>query len=302
VPIEMLSGPDLGAGFLFQLTVDRAPGRLGLTYHAQEGGIDANGPPKGSPVPLGFARAPGLCPLGGRFCYHRHFVIDGADPTAGRMAYNRLRFVMAAMMDQEYAGASVPLDAALVELHDRLSAGAGPLGDAWFVAGLTAAYLRGAAVRPHEIELGLTLERSREAAERLREYLIEPWGSTEWPKRGPVRGARAFVGTLAEGVRVAWGQSEGRSTDSDEWSELAVPADSVPTDRVEWKGRAFRTSRLEYALVRSALAAAWDDAAAVAVILQRSGPDRDLLDRLTARAALGPAARDRLRTLLANAA
>ncbi|HTT25423.1 MAG TPA: hypothetical protein VMH90_00475, partial [Thermoplasmata archaeon] len=61
-PVEtsrrLVSGPDLGAGFLFQLSFDRDEGGSSFAFHAQDGGADAAGPPLGPPDFLDY-RHPG---------------------------------------------------------------------------------------------------------------------------------------------------------------------------------------------------------------------------------------------------
>src|SRR5579859_5873733 len=146
MPFELLSGPDLGGGFLFQLTLERSGPRPVVTVHAQEGGRDASGPPKGSPVPLGFARVRAPCGIGGGGCFHREFEVEESELPRARLAYNRLRFVLAPMLEQQYADAEVPTAAALAEVCERLATRFDGSGRRWYVGGSTAASLQGVAV------------------------------------------------------------------------------------------------------------------------------------------------------------
>jgi hypothetical protein len=82
----MLSGPDTGGGFLFQLTVERGGEEAGFTFHAQEGREDAGGPPKGSPEPLGYAHPASACMYGGPRCWHRRFLLPLTELSRVRLA------------------------------------------------------------------------------------------------------------------------------------------------------------------------------------------------------------------------
>lgn len=198
---ELVSGPDLGGGFLHQLTVERLTGVHQFVYHAQDGGPDANGPPIGPPEPFGYRVNPTMCPIGGRTCWHRAFTVPLTSSLAVRAAYNRTRFVFEAMLAQAYRGELPPLTDALAELDTRLGAADPPI--AWYLKGGSALWARGAPVAPGSLDLGLRPEAVPRAADALREYVTEVPGPTDWDGR-PVLAARAFVGTLKAGVRVGW--------------------------------------------------------------------------------------------------
>ena len=160
---EMLSGPDLGGGFLHQLTTDRDGERTTFTYHAQDGGQDANGPPKGPLDALGFVHPAEPCPFGGPRCWHRRFLLPFSETARVRPCYNRHRFVLQTVIDQLYAGAPVDSEAALSEVIERFRADPGIGPDRWWAVGRTAAWLRGAGPPPPCVEL----RASREAIDRL---------------------------------------------------------------------------------------------------------------------------------------
>ncbi len=196
---DMISGPDLGGGLLHQLTRDRYPDRVRFTYHAQAGGEDAGGPPKGALEPLGWAFPPEMCQFGGRRCWERSFELPDPETANVRAAYQRMRFVLAALLDQQYAAAEVPWEGALGEVIDRLG---GRTAD-WALTGSVARRVidgRGAVDR---ISIRTSAEGVRSTAEALREYLIEPAAPTVWSGR-PLLAARAFVGSPSTGVRVEW--------------------------------------------------------------------------------------------------
>ncbi|HEV2428964.1 MAG TPA: hypothetical protein VGV64_03840 [Thermoplasmata archaeon] len=219
----MLSGPDLGAGFLYQLSYDTAPQGTSFTYHAQDGGADANGPPKGSPEPLGWSRSDGMCMFGGRACWHREFALPRARAGAVRQTYNRTRFVMQARLDQAYEGIEPPFEPSLLECLDRVGPVLARLGESWGVFGPSARRLRGVGGPPASIEIRTSAPGLEAAAEVLGDYLIEPAARTRWPD-GPVLGARAFLGTLKVGMLVEIRASEGRDG-------------PPPLGSVRWNGR-----------------------------------------------------------------
>ena len=274
--MELLSGPDLGAGFLFQLTVDRSPPDAELTYHAQEGGIDASGPPKGSPTPFGFRLSTAACPIGGRECYHRRFEIREEDAASARLVYNRFRFVMAARLEQQYRGAPIPFDAGLTEVAGRLRAA----GARWFVGGSAAARLQGVAVEPHDLDLGTDARGVGLIAEALRDYLIEPVGRSIDDRGKGRRGARAYVGTLLSGVAVEWAEVGPPDGPTPGWSEFDRPFEEVPLRVGSLGGLEVPVVPLEFPLVRAAVR---HDRSRVAAIQARRGgsaPEATLLREL----------------------
>lgn len=291
---EMVSGPDLGAGYLHQLSIDRDEERTTFTYHAQEGGADANGPPKGPLDPFGFVPPPSPCMFGGPHCWHRRFLLPFSETSRVRHAYNRNRFVLQTMLDQVYDRAEVPIDTVLEEVVQRIS---GPLaqdGIDWYIGGSTAARLLGAAVAPSDLDLGTTRMGVDRIAQLMAEYLIEPLAPTDWPRLGIVRGARAFVGTFQAGARVEWAVPiEPRPPVAfDEWSG---PTHTVRLADASFRGHSLRVTRPEYALVRAHEKHRPDDAKAIAEAVHRLRPDGELLDALLARSSLPAPARKAIR-------
>jgi hypothetical protein len=284
MPWEMLSGPDPGGGFLFQLTVEPLGTQARLIYHAQEGGIDASGPPKGSPVPFGFSRTTASCEIGGRDCYHRVFELPAEEVPKARMAYNRLRFVTAPMLEQQYGGAEVPIRAAAEEVAKRLGPAFTDRPGRWFLAGSASAWLQGAAGSPRSIELGTDSDGLAQIAHALSDYLVEPLAETTWRELGPIRGARAYVGTLRSGVRVEWGRLPAgvgpRATD------VGADPDEVMTAEVKVGENTVRASRPEYALVRAAVRGDRVEELAIAGLLRSRTADPALLERLFAASGL----------------
>jgi hypothetical protein len=291
---EMLSGPDLGAGYLHQLSIDRDGERTTFTFHAQEGGADANGPPKGPLDAFGFVRPASPCMFGGPRCWHRRFLLPFSDTPRVRHAYNRNRFVLQTMLDQVYDRAPATVETALEEVVRRV---AGPLAQEhvdWYVGGSTAARLLGASVAPGDLDLGTNRAGVDRIAHLLAEYLIEPLAPTDWPKVGIVRAARAFVGTFQQGARVEWAVPlEPRDPALfDEWSGQP---DLVRLAEVTFRGHHLLVTRPEYALVRAYEKRRPDDAKAIADVVHRLGPDGELLDALLARSALSGPERTRIR-------
>ncbi|MGA8543307.1 MAG: hypothetical protein WB947_07225 [Thermoplasmata archaeon] len=291
---EMLSGPDLGAGYLHQLSTDRDGDRTTFTYHAQEGGQDANGPPKGPLNALGFTHPPSPCQFGGPQCWHRRFLLPFAETPRVRQTYNRNRFVLQTMIDQAYAGAPVVIENALAEVVERIARAAEIDDEDWYVGGSTAAMVLGARVAPNDIDLGVSRLGVDRLATALADYLIEPLGTTDWPLLGIVRGARAFVGTFASGARVEW----------------AIPLEPVLDDALsEWSprpgvarllsaafhGHSIRVSRPEYALVRAAEERAADRVGIIGALVAKLGPDHELLGVLLDRSPLSSSACETVR-------
>jgi hypothetical protein len=284
MPSEMLSGPDLGGGYLHQLTLDRAGETTTFTYHAQEGGQDAGGPPIGSLEALAFVHPETACQFGGPRCWHRRFLLSFGNLPQVRLAYNRFRFVLETMLQQGQGTAPVASESALRELVHRLAPGLRTEGVDWYVGGSMAARLLGAELTPHDIDLGTTRAGVDRIAQLLPEYLIEPLGATDWPVRGIVRGARAFVGTFREGARVEWAVPI-------EPSPAAGPGEwSGPTRTLELAvdGVSVRVARPEYTLVRSAERNATDRVHAVTALLRTLGVDAELLREVLATSSMDP--------------
>jgi hypothetical protein len=292
VPSELLSGPDLGGGYLHHLSLDRSEDSTTFTYHAQEGGQDANGPPIGPLAPFGYVHPEAPCQFGGPRCWHRRFLLPFSEVPRVRSAYNRSRFVLEAMLDQVYRGASVGFESALAEIARRLPPRPEGEGPEWYVGGSTAAWLLGAEIQPHDLDLGATRDGVDLLAARLQEFLIEPLATTDRPPGRIVRGARAFVGTFREGARVEWAAA------------LTPSSGPEPTDvrclRTTFRGANLPVERPEYALVRSAEKGALDRLGPIAAVVRRLGVDENLLARLWTASTASPAAREAVRRSLSD--
>ncbi len=275
----MRSGPDLGGGYLHQLSLDRASAATQFTYHAQEGGIDAQGPPRGPLAPFGFELTETPCQFGGRHCWHREFALPPSEEAAVRRAYNRWRFVSAVLLEQRYAAAAVPIEAALAEVADRVLAPLARQGTPVWIGGSASAYLQGVSVSPRDIDLGTSRAGADEIGAALVDFLIEPVAPTRWS--GAIRYAgRAFVGTLVAGVRVQWAAPAGTVPAQGSAREWALPTDPIPRGTLERDGRSYPVSRLEFALVRAAEQGDLGYARAIAARLGANPSAAGLLDRL----------------------
>lgn len=293
LPSELVSGPDLGGGFLHQLSIDRTADVTTFTHHAQDGGQDAGGPPRGPLDVLGFVHPDTPCMFGGPRCWHRRFLLPFEQLPKVRFAYQRHRLVLAAMIAQAYGDAPVPVLAVLPELISRVAAPLEREEVSWFLGGSTAGLLLGGRFAPHDIDLGTDRRGVDHLAKLLAEYLIEPLAPTDWGPDRLVRGARAFVGSPDQGARVEWSVPlDSRARPRTE--EFGGDPSRVVTLERDVGGTPVRLSRPEYGLVRAAERdrpgprAAWLD------LVRRLGPDRDLLARLLERAALPAAARAEL--------
>jgi len=220
--------------------------------------------------------------FGGPRCFHRRFLLPFDETPRVRQAYNRNRFVLETMLGQAHAGLAPTHEAGLREVVSRLADPLARDGIDWYLGGSAAAWVLGSGVPPRDLDLGTSRAGVDRIAELLREYLIEPIAPTDWPPNRIVRGARAFVGSLQEGIRVEW----------------AVPIDALePPPLDEWSGRPgvarlekvrvgdaeIAVSRPEYALVR---AATGDDSARtdrLAAFVRARGADAELLTTLLAR-------------------
>ena len=287
--LEMLSGPDLGAGFLFQLTRDRADGGARYRFHAQDGGVDANGPPMGSPEPFGWHLSATMCPIGGRRCWEREFWPSEADSSRVRTSYNRTRFVMEASLEQVGGRRAVPVAAALAELLGSAPVGAAGPGPSWSVGGAAALWLRGAPVAPTSIEIETTEPVVQDWTGALEMYLIEPPATTRWYDRSRRFGARAFLGTLRDGTRV-------------EWTVRPVPGGPRRADHraLDWQGHAMACHLPEEVLIDAASEGRADllEAAARAVGSAPGSPER--LEQLLGSSELPVELQERLRRRVAG--
>lgn len=295
----MLSGPDLGAGFLHQLSYDEGGEGTTFTFHAQDGGSDAGGPPKGSLDVFGFAQTRTPCLFGGPRCWHRRFLLPRSEAPRVRQAYNRHRFVLEAMVAQAFEGRPIPFESALAEVVRRLSAASAAGEFDWYIGGSAAASLQGAELVPRDLDLGTTRVGVDRIASALSEYLIEPLAPTDWPGRGIVQAARAFVGTLFDGLRVEWAvplEPHERGP-FEEWSGRPGVARLVPTRVAD---RPVQLTRPEYALVRAAEKGSTVARAAIGSLLRRTGTDRPLLEALLERSTLSESERGALLRELAR--
>jgi hypothetical protein len=277
MPSEMLSGPDLGAGFLHQLTTDRDGDRTTFTYHAQDGGADANGPPKGPLDVFGFVHPPAPCPFGGPRCWHRRFLLPFDATPRVRPCYNRSRFVLQAMMDQVYDAAPVAIEPALTEVVEHLARPGPTTPDRWCVGGSAGAWMLGAPLAPRGIRLGVARSVVDAVGAALSEFLIEPPSTTDWPGVGIVQGARAFVGTFVSGARVDWAVPLEPSAPSYPW---VVGAHGPRRVTVTFHGRPVSVARPEYTFVRAAVGRTSRDLRGFADWLRGYGVDRELLEEL----------------------
>ncbi len=282
---EMLSGPDLGAGFLHQLTTDRDGERTTFTFHAQEGGQDANGPPKGPLDVFGCVHPPAPCPFGGPRCWHRRFLLPFSETPRVRQCYNRFRFVLQTMVDQVYADAPVAVDAAVTEIVDRLTRIPDLAESDWWFSGSVAAWLLGAPVAPADVDLFVARSGIDQVGTALAEFLIEPTATTDWPGLGIVRGARAFVGTFVAGARVEWATPLETPPAIDAWG---ATTDGPRMTEADHRGRRLRVPRPEYTLARAAWRGRRGVVDRMGPWLRAFGTDRELLDALLVRYRVGP--------------
>lgn len=292
---SMISGPDLGGGYLHQLTMDARRSPNLFTYHAQAGGQDAGGPPLGSLAPLDFRHPKTPCPFGGPRCWEREFELPGTFQARVRQAYNRFRFVLSAQLEQLYANRAPTIESALVEIASRLGEPSPTAEKFWYVGGSTAVWLQGVDIAPRDIDLGANRDGVDRLAQSLVEYLVEPVAPTHWASRS-VYGARAFVGTMQDGARVEWGVDRKPRPDGGEPEWSADPR-QVRLETVDFHGHRFFVTRPEYALVRAIQQEATERIEKVSSAVRALGPDRDLLARLAKHARLNAAGREALAQL-----
>ncbi|MCI4330866.1 MAG: hypothetical protein L3K19_03335 [Thermoplasmata archaeon] len=277
---EMVSGPDLGGGFLHQLTRERSGDLVQFVFHAQEGGQDAGGPPKGSPEPLGWSRPGSSCQFGGPRCWHREFELPIDQESQVRAAYNRTRFVFEAQMAQLYGGMEPPVHETLKEVVARIGPALEQLSTPWHVGGSAAALLQGVPIRCQDLDLGTTMAGVRAIGDALSEYLIEPVSPTTWVPGHRVLGGRAFVGTLARGMRVEWATQLEAAPAGPYDLEWRMPEEKLPVRSVTVEGQALRVSRLEFAFARAFIQHRPERVSAIANRLREEGPDLRLLHEI----------------------
>lgn len=278
--VEMVSGPDLGGGYLHQLTVDRAGAEARFVHHVQEGGMDAAGPPLGDPAPFGFVQSEGMCPFGGRRCWHREYIVAGSEANRVRMAYNRWRFVADPILREHYREAPRPVAQAVRDLLEFVA----PTLDAervpWYIGGSAGAWVRGVDLLPGDIDLGTTAAGARRLADLLEPYLIEPYARTEWPGSGPCQGARAFLGTRTEGMRVEWSMASDPARLKGSLREWAVEREGFAVQSIDWNGLRVPVSPIDYTLVRCAERGRWERVDLLLARIRESEWDRARIERL----------------------
>jgi len=297
--MELVSGPDVGGGYLFQLTVEPAAGGARFRMHAQEGGLDGGAGRAGNPGVAGLRPADRPCPVGGRSCWHAD--IEGAPDDAPRIrfAYNRLRFVLPVLVAQRRGERPVPFREGLGTVVDRIGARLEADGIPWMVGGSAAAAVAGASVVPRDIDLSCAPEGVERIAQALEEFVTIPPGNR--PAAGSDRrwAGRAFVGSLTEGIAVEWGLWADGPEPSDplgEWRESTVRA----AERWPWEGRTVPCAPPEFALLKAARERT-DRGPALEALLLRTGVDRALLVELLDRSGISPHLRTRLEGRLARA-
>lgn len=273
--MELVSGPDVGGGFLFQLTRERTEPLATYTVHAQEGGLDGGERPAGTPADVGFERAPGMCSIGGRRCYHRSYGVPLLEHARVRFAYNRMRFVIGPMLEQRVgrrpARYAEGLDVALPRIAQALGGARIP----WMVGGSAGAELRGAAIVPRDLDLVTTAEGVSAVAAGLEEFLIEPPSQTHWSDGVERRAARAFVGTLQDGLRVEWAEAV---APTGEWSRPTMAGAQV----VVRKGVEVPVAPVEFCLAKAFQRGDAERWGAILAALPRSQLDPDLVAGLLA--------------------
>ncbi|HZY70409.1 MAG TPA: hypothetical protein VFF67_05465 [Thermoplasmata archaeon] len=290
----MVSGPDLGGGFLFQLTRSREAGGVRYIFHAQDWGSDAGGPPKGSPEPIGYRHPSSYCGFGGPRCWHREFRLETDSPTRVRSAYNRSRFVMEAMVGPAGAGGPDAVDQAIVEIVGRLSGDDPADRPIWCIGGSAALRLRGFDVVPADIDLATDARGVERIATRLEEYLIEPAASTTWPEERALLAARAFVGSFRAGARTEWAAAEPPSP-----IDLSLAA-LARREIVEWKGTQIPVAPLDMLASRVWNRLGGDGWKTYVEQLSRASPDRSLIRAAAKDRTLPEAQASELRALSAE--
>lgn len=278
--MDLVSGPDVGGGFLFQLTVEPDEPLSKFTVHAQEGGIDGGELPAGSPESIGFERVSRPCSIGGRHCWHREYELTPDRQLQARFAYNRLRFVVGPMIRQHRPETPVPFLEGLRETLKRVS---GPLqerGTPWMVGGSAAPYLLGAEVAPRDLDLSTTREGVTVIAAALGDMLVDPEARLRWGTGPPRWGGRAFVGTFRDGLTVEWGEAATATASSGpgsfEWSSEGL-ARAIPARFEDWE---VPVAPPEISLVKAAVAKRADRVEAIAPLVRKRGPSWSLLNRL----------------------
>jgi len=295
IPSEMISGPDLGGGYLHQLSIDRDGATSTFTHHAQEGGQDAAGPPVGALDILGFVHPPTPCMFGGPRCWHRRYLLPFAATPRVRFAYQRHRLVLDTMLRQAHGLVPVAIDDALREVLRRVSDPLHAEGIEWYLGGSAAVALLGGGGLPRDLDLGTTRDGVDRLGELLAEYMVEPVAPTDWPPDRIVRAGRAFVGTPRAGARVEWAVPLDR-TGPLHWAEFVSEPGVTRTVTVNGpEGQPVRVSRPEYGLVRAAVLGRSLAVEAALSAVRSAGVDAELLDVLLHRSGLPDSAQASVR-------
>jgi hypothetical protein len=256
VPVELasrlLSGPDLGGGFLFQLTRDGPPLPSGFTFHLQDAGTDAGERPMGSPELLGYRHPETPCMYGGRECWHLAFPLPEEALPRVRLAYNRTRFVVGPMLRQASGSAPAPIAEGMADLLGRIVPALGSAGVPWQVGGSAAAWLRGVPLRPKDIDLGVSPAGAAVLADVLGEYLVEPTRTVTVDAGAPRERAVAFVGTLRAGIRAEWWTARETLAPGGPAGEWEGPGWVERREFVEWGGHRVPVAPVEFELLRLA--------------------------------------------------
>ncbi len=303
LPSRLLSGPDLGGGFLFQLTRDREP--AGFTFHLQDAGTDAAARPAGVPERLGFAHPPGACMYGGPGCWEKSFLLPEPELPRVRAAYNRTRFVIGPMLRQ----ATDPPPPGVFEdgWRETLARIVGPLAAEsipWEVTGPAAAWFRGVPLGvPGEVGLATTPSGAARLGELLEAYLVEPVhpsGASVPTGTGPASSdGAAFVGTFRAGLRIGWSGRPGGAAGALP-AGPGSPGRAAPGRPVMWEGIPVSVVPLEIELVRSARGGEAERADRIVDHLNRVGWDPRLLAPLLDGPELAPEVADRIRARLSG--
>ena len=231
---RMLSGPDLGAGYLYQLSFEGDPVGPVFIFHAQDGGADASGPPIGPLGFLGYAHPAAACMFGGPRCWERRFALPESALVRARAAYQRTRFCMAAMLGHEFEATPVPFPEGLQEFLERVDGPMRSAGRPFQVVGRGASWLRGTGPAPGALHIVTDEAGAGVLAEALEPLLLEPLAD-----RGPEEGlgGRAFLGTFKAGLRVDFGvRAPGAGATAMAIEEIPWAGFQVPVPRDGTKG------------------------------------------------------------------
>ncbi|HEV2316047.1 MAG TPA: hypothetical protein VGV89_00520 [Thermoplasmata archaeon] len=294
---ELLSGPDLGGGFLFQLSRDRAPLAEGFTFHVQEAGTDAGEKPAGSPELLGFEHPAEACMYGGPQCWHKRFAVGESSGARVRVAYNRTRFVIAPLLRQAGHIAPAPIEAGLKELLTKIAHPLEVGGVPWQIGGSAGAWIRGVALEPADIDLCVTTEDVHALEELLEEFLIEPNHPVPNESGDEVIRGAAFVGTFQAGIRVEWGAAHEKARHGAAATEWG-PGWVFRVQKERWGKFEVPLAPLEFELIRVAQKGEIERLDLLIDRMAEVEPDSPLLAAILPTAQLPPEIEERIRGAL----